>query len=221
VVVAAGQAASGQARWIAKFWLAYPPLLAIPRSLLAFGVGGRIPIYIAWPSPAPWDLVAVGSLLRRGGHLRARGARSAARTTGGARHAAATRDARPAIRELLVLLLAPLAGLWIASILTQPLYVVGRYDLIALPAFLGLSGAGIDGLQERLTRRLGTAGAAIPAAVVVVLAAGALLPRYRADAAPDARPLVAARGPPRRRGACRGPDRQRRSRRLERPLPRT
>ena len=189
-VIAAGQAASGQARWIARFWEAYPPLLAIPRSLLAFGVGGPIPAYIAWPSPAPW-ISWLSALFFGAATLSALAApASAARTPDGARKVAATSVGRRAIRELLVFLLAPLAGLWIASILTQPLYVVGRYDLVALPAFLGLTGVGLAELQKRLAQRLGPPSVAIPAAGVAILAAGALVPRYRADAAPDARPLA-------------------------------
>lgn len=185
--VAAGQAASGQTRWIVKFWQSYPPLLAIPRSLLAFGVGGPIPIYIAWPSPAQpivwlsgafFAAMLLIALTLRGGVTRSGdGPGPGDERSGSARG------------DLLVFLVAPLLGLWIASVLAQPIYVVGRYDLIALPAFLGLAGVGIGELQRGLSRSTGAAAAvAVPAAILAVLAMGAILPRFRADAAPDSRP---------------------------------
>jgi hypothetical protein len=179
IATLAGQAGSGQERWILPFWRSYPPALAIPRSLLAFGVGGPIPTYIAWPSPdtrIAWlsggffAVVALFALLKREDR----------------------QEGRRAVAVLVIFLLLPLIGLWFVSVLYKPIYIVGRYDIVALPAFLGLMGIGIDALQKlnfgTRTRWAFTPSTVIPVIVLPVLVVGALLPRYTLDARPDARP---------------------------------
>lgn len=179
IATLAGQAASGQERWIVKFWQGYPPALAIPRSLLAFGVGGPIPIIIAWPSPAAGIVWLSGAWFAVVAFFAfSFGWRSEAD--------------RRALGTLLVFLLFPLIGLWLVSALVRPLYVVGRYDLPALPAFLGLMGMGIDGLQRSPLglrgRRALVPSFLAPVILVTILAVGGYIPRWRTIAEPDARP---------------------------------
>ena len=91
----------------------------------------------------------------------------------------------PALRSKLIVLLGflvfPLVVPFVYSLVRQPIYVVGRYDFIAHPAWLGLMGIGLYRLQEWL-EGVGGAGrrlaAFLPAGIVAALAVRALAPVY-------------------------------------------
>jgi len=85
------------------------------------------------------------------------------------------------VAVLLAFLALPLLTPFVYSLVRQPIYVVGRYDFIAHPAWLGLMGIGMGRLQEWLEgtgdirRRL---AGLLPAGAVLVLAVRALAPMY-------------------------------------------
>ncbi len=173
--------------WVRTAWERTPPALAILRTLETFALGsqaGLLPIYFrqfarmdfpAWlrfPGLAGAALLAIGAFGPWG-------------------------DAGlgvPWLRRrkawLAVLLAAPLLAMWLAS-LVRPLYVAGRYDLVAFPAYplvMGLALAKAPGLP-RLASRL-----ALAAATLVLVAAGAKLALYHGTPAPPetGRTLAAA-----------------------------
>jgi hypothetical protein len=129
----------GVADWIVAWWEETPPAAAIFRSLEVFGVGGDYPRYLAYlgrfsalPEAADRGLRALSIL-----------------TTAGVLCLASARTFRARESAVLVLwcfLLVPLLMALAHSYLRYPIYLVGRYDTIALPAFLLLSGAAIDAL---------------------------------------------------------------------------
>ena len=99
----------------------------IPRSLETLAVGTSLPAFVRLVSPPAW-LRAVGLLWML--------AALAGATL------APTRN-RPALIALAVLALSPLLALLLYSLLRTPIYMLGRYDLLALPALLALLGAGL------------------------------------------------------------------------------
>ena len=66
---------------------------------------------------------------------------------------------------LVGILLAPVAGLWVFSLVVQPIYMGSRYVIMASPAFYLGVGVGVDALWQR--RRL--AGALLAAALLVAM----------------------------------------------------
>lgn len=186
VMVLTQQPYGEQSKWIARFWQQDPPVLAIPRSLLAFGIGGKIPSYIAW-APTTIEIVVLSAfwsaflavlafVAARDGRILTHGSRLANE-----------RDESPiavarSLAVLVLMTLGPLVGLWLVSALVRPAYIVGRYDLPALPAFLGVMGLGVHALQIAVRRAAPSWVAwGIPLVVVSVLLAGGVLPRYRED----------------------------------------
>jgi 4-amino-4-deoxy-L-arabinose transferase-like glycosyltransferase len=138
--------------WVADFWLQTPPAAAIPRSLEVFGFGGAFPPYLDSLGPLPqvrWLGIALTALLLV--------AAVAPVALPGARRGA---EMVP-VRGLVAFLLLPLSAAWLYSALRQPLYLVGRYDTIVLPAFLILIGVGL----ERLLRTRWWVGAPVVVAV--------------------------------------------------------
>ena len=135
---------SAELNWIQPWWQTGPPALMIPKSLEILGLGGHSELptgglvkifpYVSFP---PW-----------------------ARTLGlvtfvvlGMWVAVPWMDDRlevPCIRKLKVwlwaMLFVPLVVLWIVS-LYRPVYVLGRYDLLAFPAFTLLVGLGMAKAQ--------------------------------------------------------------------------
>jgi len=141
-----------------RIWRAIPPVLAIPRSLELFMPGALYPPYpsfrMAPPPwrPAPWLLLAVVLLP----------ALAACRSAPGIE--------RRIARAGLAFLVVPLGLLSLVS-LVRPVYLLGRYDLLALPGFALLAGVGIARLAPGV--RVAIAGAA------AILAATSLAPVYR------------------------------------------
>ena len=128
---------AGVSDWITPFWLATPPSLSVVRSLEAFGFGGRYPSYLAYLAQAPQWLVL--SWLLTGTLLAAAVMRS-----GVAGRFRVGFDVSLAVRLLLAFVFVPLGAAWVWSSLREPIYLVGRYDTIVLPAFLMLLAAGLD-----------------------------------------------------------------------------
>jgi 4-amino-4-deoxy-L-arabinose transferase-like glycosyltransferase len=126
--------ATGVGDWITSFWDAIPPPLAVVRSIEVFGFGGRYPSYLGYLEsvPAVSTLAVIVSL----------GMVAAALLPSGRRQS--RRGPPPAAVFLLLFVFMPLAALWAWSFVRQPIYLVGRYDTIVLPAFLLLFAAGLD-----------------------------------------------------------------------------
>ncbi len=130
--------ANGDAHgWIALYWSQLGQISWIPRSLEIFAVGGAIPEYLPLASPpAAIRALAIGVIVVAAiGVLR--GAPGPKRPPTGARG------------PLLVFLVWPLLFLLLYSNLKAPLYLVGRYDLPAWPAFALLFGLGLDAMRRR------------------------------------------------------------------------
>ena len=146
----------GPQDWIVPFWEQMPPAAAIIRSIEVFGFGGDYPRYLSYLGRVPsLSALSVASSLvlvvLALGPWPTRASRAAHRSAGS---------------FLFAFAFLPLVGLWLYSFLVQPLYVVGRYDTIALPAFLILLGVGVD----KIFRINGWIGAGV-VAVVLCLAA--------------------------------------------------
>jgi 4-amino-4-deoxy-L-arabinose transferase-like glycosyltransferase len=151
--LALANSAAGVGDWIATWWTAIPPSRALLASVEAFGFGGRFPAYLTYLDAAPSAgvLSVAVSLLLIGVAILPRASRD---------------GARPGVAlALVVLTAAPLAAVWVYSMVRQPLYLPGRYDTIVLPVFLMLLAIGLDRLWD-LHRWAG----AVCAATVLVLA---------------------------------------------------
>jgi len=142
--------------WIEDMWSETTKLLAIPQSLEIFGLGsqaGFVPMYMGQFSsinfPAPLRYLGLSLLVLFGIVL--------ARTKGEAELGIAGLSTRKA--WLVVMLLAPLAALWLIS-WVKPIYAVGRYDLLAYPAFPLLLGLALYKLQRSLSWQVATLAAA-------------------------------------------------------------
>ncbi len=126
--------------WIARFWEATPPALAIPKSLVAFMPGGFYPTIMR---PMPHEstfflLIAVGVY---GGAFYCALRPRSADTQGSSGNTMSV----PCLRLLVAaFLLCPLLMAWGYSLIVRPIYLVGRYDIIALPAFCMIAGWGIE-----------------------------------------------------------------------------
>ncbi|HVN83382.1 MAG TPA: glycosyltransferase family 39 protein [Candidatus Binatia bacterium] len=166
-------ARSGAAQdWIRPIWENIPPSMAIPRTLELFAIGGQAglgPIFLkqfttlefppalrvlgltvlailAFWVCAPWGDRAVG--IKRLGERKA---------------------------WLAITLALPLAVLWVVSFFLRPLYLPGRYDLVAFPAF-----PLIVGLALAKTQRAVPAGSIVAAVIALLLSVpiGSKLLRY-------------------------------------------
>lgn len=122
--------------WIAKVWSHTPPLLAIPKSLEVLGLGsqrGLLPLslkqmsLLEFPAALRWLGLAVLAMLFSWAFVRS-GDRNLPIPNLGRRKA-----------SLFAWLFLPLVAMWAASFV-RPLYVVGRFDLVALPAYVLLLG---------------------------------------------------------------------------------
>ena len=135
--------------WIPAIWKDTPPLLAIPRTLELFGLGGHAVAMQTAPGefsralPAALRLIGISVLAFVGVSL--------AVPWGDVRVAAARLRERKA--ALWLMLLVPLLVLWSVSFL-KPLYVVGRYDLVAFPACPLLLGLAFGKIEAVAGRRL-------------------------------------------------------------------
>ena len=136
---------SGGTDWIKYAWERVPPLLVIPRSLELFGLGsqaGLVPIhmkqfdYLLFP---PWlRYLGVAIILLLGIWIALPWGKKQLRVLAPAN--------RTSEVWLWTLLFFPLVVLWLVSFY-KPLYVVGRYDTVAFPAFVILVGLALAKVQ--------------------------------------------------------------------------
>ncbi len=149
------QAGGGAHEWIRLYWERIPQWQMIPRSLEAFGIGGGVPEYLPLEPPAAIFrtlsiLVLAAAIVGLAGKPR--------------------EDARPRTRRsLLAFLLVPLIFLVTYSNLKAPLYLIGRYDMPAWPAFAILFGLGVDGLLRGFPGRRRRVAAGVLVGIGVVL----------------------------------------------------
>jgi len=133
------QAGSVALQWLVPFWEALPPALALPKSLLVLVPGTAYPI-IMRPMPDQAGFIILIPILFVGGALF-----YAIRPLADCRQQTAAKLSQPEIRWLLIaFLFGPLLLMWGYSISVRPIYLVGRYDIVALPAFCMLAGWGIS-----------------------------------------------------------------------------
>ena len=148
------------AAWIGDIWRKTPPLLAIPKTLEVFGLGsqaGLVPVILRG-----YQVIQFPTALRLLGLLLLLGLVGWALVPqGDDALAIPALGRRKAL--LLLMLLGPLAALWLAS-LVKPLYVAGRYDIVAYPAYPLLLGLGCAKLQRRPE-----VGAVVAAAIALLL----------------------------------------------------
>lgn len=168
---ALGAASSPGLWWIVQFWEATPPIMAIPRSLEVFGIGGRLPSYFRDLASTPIDPIrylSIGFFALSAGALFfwRRGEQSAWRKSG-------------RLKFLLVCLLLPLGFQFAYSLVRSPIYLVGRYDTIVFPVYLMMMGAGIGSLQEVLRSLDQRLPRIVLFGVFPLLVFFSLLPRYR------------------------------------------
>lgn len=120
--------------WVPRLWLATPPALAIPKTLECFGAGGNYPAYLPFSQTSPlrflsyavFTFLAVTAVLRYG-------------------DGSVTKDRenlKSAKLYLLVNLFVPLLLPYAISFV-KPIYLVGRYDVIAFPFYAVLISIGI------------------------------------------------------------------------------
>lgn len=128
--------------WVKDMWERTPPALAIPRSLEVFTLGsqaGLLPLALkqfTMQFPSALRLTGLAASILLGLWV--------AVPYGDARLAVPRLGRRKAV--LWALLLGPLMLLWAVSY-RKPLYLVGRYDLVAIPAFPLLVGLALAKLQ--------------------------------------------------------------------------
>ncbi len=158
-----GQRASRAHDWLVAFFDATPPILAIPRSVAALAAVGPYPRIapplegadplqpVALPLCAVFLVAGVAACLRRRsgdapGTRDGDGGRSR-RDAGDARDARAARD--PGRLALLVFPAVLLGAPWLVSVTVKVVYLVGRYDVVALPFVILLLGAGVAAVVAR------------------------------------------------------------------------
>ena len=121
------QIQTGAASWVERIWSQTPPALALVKSFAAFSIGGDIPAYVPtgsaamplWPKLLAYLLF--GALALRGLTLSGQDGR-AGRVF--------------AVNMMLILAVPFLVSFYL------PIYMVARYDVIALPLFLLLCASG-------------------------------------------------------------------------------
>src|SRR5262249_55365413 len=157
--------------WIRPAWEQTPPRWAIPESLEILYLGPHaefIPIqlkqFASLEIPAPVRALGLAVLFALGVWV----------AWPWGRRRDDDRRARSATRALWALLLGPLMLLAAISAV-RPIYLVGRYDQLALPAFLLLAGVGLAEIGS--TRRWGRP-LALVAAVALLVPVGVVLVRY-------------------------------------------
>lgn len=168
--------------WIQDVWERIPPLLAIPRSLEVFGLGsqaGLLPItmkqfnYLEFPSSLRHLGLAIILLLGIW----------VAVPCGEKQLTLAWLAKRKA--WLWTLLFFPLVALWLAS-LYKPVYVVGRYDMVAFPAYVILLGLALAKVQSAGRPILAT----FVAFILFIPVGTKLFLYYQAPSIPDAQPTA-------------------------------
>jgi uncharacterized membrane protein len=119
------QVAMGAAGWVARIWESTPPALALLKSFAAFCIGGATPEYIMLVNSSTvtvhWVAYVLFALLVGRALIFAPGRRNAGSVA----------------LAIMILLGVP----YLVSF-AKPVYVVARYDLVALPLFLILAASG-------------------------------------------------------------------------------
>ena len=174
------------ATWIKEVWMNTPPLLAIPKSLELFWLGGQsglIPMrmqrfdILQFPVPIRW--LGLGLLMFLGIWIIVPWKDSALKI--------------PELRErkgwIMAQLGLPLLILWLVSFV-KPLYLTGRYDLITFPAFVLLMGLSLAKLQQ--IGRIGKFLAGIIAALFLLVTSLKLNLYYETDGQQLSRPIAVA-----------------------------
>lgn len=160
------QAEFARTNWIARVMVEVPSILKVPMSIDSFLVGGGIPPYFAYFAIGTSTAQVWVARLFFGALLFL-----ALRTTVSVlSHRREDLDTRDAL--LLSYFMVPLVVGWIASLFI-PLYVAGRYDVIAFPAFALLAGHGFALIRSRMLQ-------GIAVALLIGLAASAGRPYYDA-----------------------------------------
>ena len=163
------QAAGDSHAWIADLIRGISSGKLVLATLEAFSPGGFLPGYIEFPArsgTAPWAFL-IYSLLG----LFAAIAGTRATTRPGMSRLPAT-----SVGVLVTLTAAPILFLLAYTWFIKPLYVIGRYDVPALPMYLLLMATGLYALTARL-RAISRVAALVPACVVVIVAVAALTPK--------------------------------------------
>ena len=136
--------------WLVEFFEATPPILAIPLSLAALaGTGPYPPITppLQDQNPLLPAMLPLAIVLFVAGALRAlHGAADAGAKATGASQAVVASTLSAARAAPLVFLVVLLGTPWIVSITAKVIYLVGRYDVVALPLVMLLLGAGAAAL---------------------------------------------------------------------------
>ena len=168
--------------WIESSWSWREVPFLIPRSLEVLGIGGRLPEYIRFGSPPAavavlWSFFLFAILAFALSPLAAHSMESDGRWLPlpiGRR----ALDRRAVL--LLIFLFAPLLAVLLYSMVRRPIYVVGRYDVLVYPAYLGLLGVGLGRMQGYAGKYVRPSLAWAPAAAaILILASFALPPRYQ------------------------------------------
>ncbi|UCD79616.1 MAG: glycosyltransferase family 39 protein [Desulfobacterales bacterium] len=167
------QAGSVALQWIVPFWNALPPLLAIPKSLLVFVPGSLYPI-IMRPMPHQARFLIVMAIGILAGALF-----YALRPLPDGRQRISGKMSLVEVRRLLIMFLfCPLLLMWGYSYIVRPIYLVGRYDIVALPAFCMLAGWGVSRWVERAGRPRHLLRSGIAAALLGILWIATLVPYF-------------------------------------------
>ncbi|NNE10212.1 MAG: hypothetical protein HKN20_16755, partial [Gemmatimonadetes bacterium] len=165
------QAEFARTNWIARVMVDVPPILKVPMSIDSFALGGGIPAYFSYfgigVNPAQvWIARALFAGLLILALRPLLGALSG-------KHDPNETEAEPRDWILLSYLMVPLLTAWVAS-LFLPIYIAGRYDVIAFPAFALLAGSGFALLRSRVLQ-------SVAVAMLVGLAISAAPPYYEAE----------------------------------------
>lgn len=159
--------------WIGYEWRNTPPVLAIPKTLEVFGLGSQKGLvgYKVLPKgypnveyPQALRLIGLGTLAGLGLWVAMRRGDNKLNIPWLAKRKA----------WLGASLFIPLGALWLFS-LYRPVYLVGRYDIVAFPAYVLGVGFGLAKLQA--VRRMGLILVSLPGLVLLVLI-GVKLARY-------------------------------------------
>ncbi len=146
--------------WVRGMWEQTPPPLAIPKTLEVFGLGGqagllplRLKQFTELQFPQGFRLLGIALLLLLGVWAALPWREKDVPVAGLARRKAC----------LWIWLFVPLVSLWLLSHY-RPLYLVGRYDLVAFPAYVLLLGVALAKLHS-----LGRIGGFVAPVVVLLL----------------------------------------------------
>jgi hypothetical protein len=166
--------------WIRKVWENTPPVLAIPRSLEVFGLGGQADLRLIFlkqftTMEFPLGLRLLGLLVL--------GLLGLWVTVPWGDQNVGVPDLGKRKAWLGLLLFLPLGLLWLGSAY-KPVYVVGRYDLVAFPAYPLLLGLALSKVQR--VKTVGPVVAPIVALLLLLPIGSKLFRYYQAPSAGDA-----------------------------------